>query len=300
MPSIKFSHIFDEEIERVFECFKNAQLNMGVVYNNFVSKLKFHKGENFDEENSEFSFFWKKYYDIKMTIENVVNLPHYKTFTNKSISIDKICLQLSIIFQFFKDSVDNKTIFLYEVKYEDEFFDDLIKNEVKDEDVKQICLNVENYLNSIVKGLEINNSILLNQPFETLWNIISSPKNFFDITNKDLVVMTQDEDITLNPITTIYEKVENKLNPIIKLRADGMYITNNYGKITLVSMEKLVLPSQKMIFSLKKLDNDKSFFSLNIKLTEPTKHQVFLSLKKLWKKKINIFFNHFENLKKKA
>ena len=300
MPSIKFSHIFDEEIERVFECFKNAQLNMGVVYNNFVSKLKFHKGENFDEENSEFYFFWKKYYDIKMTIENVVNLPHYKTFTNKSISIDKICLQLSIIFQFFKDSVDNKTIFLYEVKYEDEFFDDLIKNEVKDEDVKQICLNVENYLNSIVKGLEINNSILLNQPFETLWNIISSPKNFFDITNKDLVVMTQDEDITLNPITTIYEKVENKLNPIIKLRADGMYITNNYGKITLVSMEKLVLPSQKMIFSLKKLDNDKSFFSLNIKLTEPTKHQVFLSLKKLWKKKINIFFNHFEYLKKKA
>ena len=300
MPSIKFSHIFDEEIERVFECFKNAQLNMGVVYNNFVSKLKFHKGENFDEENSEFSFFWKKYYDIKMTIENVVNLPHYKTFTNKSISIDKICLQLSIIFQFFKDSVDNKTIFLYEVKYEDEFFDDLIKNEIKDEDVKQICLNVENYLNSIVKGLEINNSILLNQPFETLWNIISSPKNFFDITNKDLVVMTQDEDITLNPITTIYEKVENKLNPIIKLRADGMYITNNYGKITLVSIEKLVLPSQKMIFSLKKLDNDKSFFSLNIKLTEPTKHQVFLSLKKLWKKKINIFFNHFECLKKKA
>ena len=300
MPSIKFSHIFDEEIERVFECFKNAQLNMGVVYNNFVSKLKFHKGENFDEENSEFSFFWKKYYDIKMTIENVVNLPHYKTFTNKSISIDKICLQLSIIFQFFKDSVDNKTIFLYEVKYEDEFFDDLIKNEVKDEDVKQICLNVENYLNSIVKGLEINNSILLNQPFETLWNIISSPKNFFDITNKDLVVMTQDEDITLNPITTIYEKVENKLNPIIKLRADGMYITNNYGKITLVSMEKLVLPSQKMIFSLKKLANNKSFFSLNIKLTEPTKHQVFLSLKKLWKKKINIFFNHFECLKKKA
>ena len=300
MPSIKFSHIFDEEIERVFECFKNAQLNMGVVYNNFVSKLKFHKGENFDEENSEFSFFWKKYYDIKMTIENVVNLPHYKTFTNKSISIDKICLQLSIIFQFFKDSVDNKTIFLYEVKYEDEFFDDLIKNEIKDEDVKQICLNVENYLNSIVKGLEINNSILLNQPFETLWNIISSPKNFFDITNKDLVVMTQDEDITLNPITTIYEKVENKLNPIIKLRADGMYITNNYGKITLVSMEKLVLPSQKMIFSLKKLDNDKSLFTLNIKLTEPTKHQVFLSLKKLWKKKITTFYNHFENLKKKA
>ena len=300
MPSIKFSYIFDEEIERVFECFKNVQLNMGVAYNNFVSKLKFHKGESFDEENSEFSFFWKNYYDIKMTIENVVNLPHYKTFTNRSISIDKICLQLSIIFQFFQDSVDNKTIFLYEVKYEDEFFDDLIKNEVKDEDVKQICFNVERYLNNIVKGLEINNSILLNQPFENLWNVISSPKNFFDVTNHELIVDSQDEDITLNPIVTISEKVDNKLNPIIKLRTESIYITNNYGKMILTSMEKLVLPNQKMIFSLKKLADNKSFFTLNIKLTEPTKHQVFLSLKKLWKKKITTFYNHFENLKKKA
>jgi hypothetical protein len=300
MPSIKFSYIFDEEIERVFECFKNAQLNVGLAYNNFVSKLKFHKGDNFDEENSEFSFFWKNYYDIKMTTENVTNLPHYKTFTYRSISIDKICLQLFIIFQFFQDSVDNKTIFLYEVKYEDEFFDDLIKTEIKGEDVKQICLNVERYLNNIVKGLEINNSILLNQSFENIWNIISSPKNFFNITNHELTVEVQDEDITLNPIVTIYENINNKLNPIIKLRTESIYITNNYGKVILNTIEKLVLPNQKMIFSLKKLDNDKSLFTLNIKLTEPTKHQVYLSLKKLWKKKITIFYNHFENLKKKA
>ena len=82
MPKISFSYIFDDEIERVFECFRNPQLNMGVAYNNLVSNLKFHKGENFDEENSEFSFFWKKYYDIKMVVENVINYPHYKTFSD--------------------------------------------------------------------------------------------------------------------------------------------------------------------------------------------------------------------------
>ena len=57
MPTIKYSYIFDEEIDRVFECFRNAQLNMDVVYNNLITNLKFHKGENFDQENSEFSFF---------------------------------------------------------------------------------------------------------------------------------------------------------------------------------------------------------------------------------------------------
>ena len=299
MPSIKYSYIFDEEIERVYECFRNAQLNKGIVYNNFVSNLKFHKGENFDEENSEFSFFWKNYYDIKMLTENVINLPHYKSYTNKSISIDKICLQISIIFQFFRDSVDNKTIFICEVKYEDEFFADLIKNEIKAQDLNQICLNVEKHLNNIVRGLEINNSILINHPFDFVWNIISSPKNFFNITNKDLTVMMKEDDITMNSISTIYERAENKLNPIIKLRTESIYITTNYAKITLMSIEKLVIPSQKMIFSLMKLGGEKSFFTLNIKLMEPVKHQVLLSLKKLWKKKINIFFNHFESLKKK-
>ena len=225
MPSIKFSYIFDEEIERVFDCFKNAQLNVGVVFENFVSNLKFLKGENFDEENCEFSFFWKKYYDIKMITENVINLPDYKTFTIKSTSIDKICLQIAIIFQFFQDSVDNKTIFLYEVKYEDEFFADLIKSEIKNEDVNQICINVEKYLNSIIKGLDIYNSILINQPFEIVWNIISSPKNFFNVTNKDLLVKMQEDDIIMNSISTLFEKTEdNKLNPIIKLRTEGLNV----------------------------------------------------------------------------
>ena len=300
MPSIKYSYIFDEEIERVYECFRNAQLNKGVVYNNFVSSLKFHKGENFDEENSEFSFFWKKYYDIKMITENVINLQHYKTITIKSTSIDKICLQLSIVFQFFQDSVDNKTVFLFEVKYEDEFFSDLIKNEIKAEDLNQICLNVEKHLNNIVRGIEINNSIVINYTFDRVWNVISSPKNFFGITNKDLTVKMEEDDITMNPTSTIYETVENKLNPIIKLRTETIYITTNYAKVVLLSLDKLVLPKQKMIFSLIKLDNEKSFFTLNIKLNEPVQHQVYLSLKRLWKKKINIFYNYFESLRKKV
>ena len=300
MPSIKFSYVFDEEIDRVFECFRNAQLNMGVAYNNFVTNLKFYKGENFDEENSEFSFFWKKYYNIKMMIENVKNFPNYKTFTNKSISIDKICLQISIIFSFYWDSVENKTIFLYEIKYEDEFFADLIKSEIKTEDINQICLNVEKYLNNIVKGLDINNSILLNSPFDEVWKAISNPKSFFAITNKDLVVNLNDNDISLSQESMIYEKNETELSPMIKFGTESLFITSSYIKIVLISMQKFVLPSQKMIFVLKKLDNEKCLFSHSIKLTEPVKHQVFITLKKLWKKKINVFYNHFEAVKKKV
>ena len=300
MPSIKYSYVFDEEIERVYECFRNSQLNKDVAYYDFVSKLKFHKGENFDQENSEFSFFWKNYYYIQMVTESVTILPHYRMFTIKSTSIDKICLKITVIFEFFKDSVDNKTIFIFEIKYEDEFFTDLIKNEVKSEDLDHICLNVEKHLNYIIKGLEINNSILINFPFEVVWDVISSPKKFFEITNEDLTIVNEEDDIIMNPILKVYEKVENKLNPIVKFITESIYITTNYAKVTLISIEKLVIPNQKMIFSLIKLDNEKSFFSFTIKFTEPVKHQVYLSVKKAWKKKINIFFKYLESLKKKV
>ena len=56
MPNIKYSYIFDEELDRVYDCLTNAQLNLGIAYNNLVTKLHFVKGDRFDEENAEFSF----------------------------------------------------------------------------------------------------------------------------------------------------------------------------------------------------------------------------------------------------
>ena len=56
MPKIKFSYIFDEEIDRIYECMTDPQLNTGVAFMKLVTNLKFTKGDRFDEENAEFSF----------------------------------------------------------------------------------------------------------------------------------------------------------------------------------------------------------------------------------------------------
>ena len=105
MTKIKYIYIFDEEIDRVYDCFTNIQLNSGISYLNFIYDLKFINGERFDEENSIYSCKWKNYYNVKMIVENVKAEPNFRTYTNKSLYIDKIPIQLSLIYNFYYDTI---------------------------------------------------------------------------------------------------------------------------------------------------------------------------------------------------
>jgi len=43
MVTIKFSHIFNDDLERVYEGFKQVINNITVEYQNLISDIKFHK-----------------------------------------------------------------------------------------------------------------------------------------------------------------------------------------------------------------------------------------------------------------
>ena len=77
MPKIQYSYIFDEEMDRVYESFSNIQLCQDIAYDDFVTNIKFIKGERFDEENAEFSLVWKNYYHIKMIVQNHINKENF-------------------------------------------------------------------------------------------------------------------------------------------------------------------------------------------------------------------------------
>jgi hypothetical protein len=47
------------------------------------------------------------------------------------------------------------------------------------------------------------------------------------------------------------------------------------------------------------LDKHKTFFSVNIKISECITHEALVNIKKLWKKKIVEFMNFFESKNKK-
>ena len=299
MFKITFSYIFDEEIDRVYECFTDMRINSGIAFKDVISKLEFSKGERFDAENSEYTAIWKNYYEIKMVVENVKKDKFFRTYTNRALYIDKIPTKIALIYNFYWNSIDEKTIFIMDFAYEDEFFGDLFKNEYNMQDKIKICSNVEKYLNSIVKGLENSSSTIVNSSFDNIWKNISNPISLFNILFKELVTISQDEQISLDTEILIYAKASNSNNPIplIKLKVDGIVISSKYCKISFITCQKLSLPNQKITMSIQMLDKHKTFFTVKIKVLECIAHDALVIIRKLWKKKIVEFVNFFESKK---
>ena len=301
MPNIRYSYIFDEEIDRVYDCFIDTQLNNGIAFQNFVTKFKFIKGEKLTEENAEFSFIWKNYYEIKMIVENVKNCNTFRTYTNKSLYIDKITLQISITFNYYWDTVEQKTLLIIDTDYDDEFFGDLIKSDFNQKDVLTICQNVETYINSIIQGLDINNSFLINSPIEDLWKTVSNPEIFFTISGKKIIPIFKEKEVNLNSILEFYDTNDKQINPTIltQLAVDTLHITSNYIKLSFVTIKRLKLASHRITFVIKKVEKNKTMFITIVKILEPCPHKIYLSAKKFWKKIMLNYHNYFDLKNKK-
>ena len=298
---IHFSYIFDEELERVYECFTDVRINNEIAFKGLISKLKLLNGDKFDEEKNEFTAIWKDYYELKMVVENVKKEQSFKTYTYRALYIDKIPTEISLVFSFYWNSIDENTIFILEFYYKDEFFGDLFKTEFNVSDKQQICINVENYLTSIIKGLKILNSVVIKSYFENIWKNISSPKSLFSLLFKDFIIFCKDEEISLNTEIIIFDKKSNSSQPIplIKFKVDSIIISSKFCKLSFITSQKLSIPNQRMTISIKFLDNNKTLFEVNIKLLEFTTHEALVSLRKLWKKMIIDFIKFFESKNKK-
>ena len=295
MPRIKFSYIFDEEMDRVYESFSNIQLSRDIAFCDFATNLKFIKGERFDEENSEFSFVWKNYYNIKMIVQNHMNKENFRTYTHKVIFIDKVVIEMSFIYCYYWDTIDQKTIFILDLDYKDEFFGDLIKSEVKQSDITKVCENVENYINGISQGLEFSNSFLLKVPFDELWKTISNPAVFFTISGKKLIPIFKDKQANLDSILEFIDSNDKKSESTIltQLIVDNLFVTPSYVILSLVSLKKLYFANHKITFTIKKIETKKSIFIIKVKVLEPCEHKLYLSIIKFWKKIIAKYYNHF-------
>lgn len=299
MPKIKFSYIFNEYFNRVFECF--AEVNNSINFKNLISHLKFYKGERFDEENAEYSFCWKDYYHLKMNIEKVVKQPFYITIVHKSTYIDKVSIQISLIYSFLWESISEKTIFILELEYQDDFFTDLIKNDFTEEDMINICKGIEDYLSISLKGLETYTSICLNSTIEKVRKYLLYPNLFFKIITKDIITIPKEDEISLDEIYELFAKSDNSqsLIPITTYIVTNVIISSNFMKITYNTFKKISFPNIKLEFTIKELENNKSLFTINIKPNEPTTYEMNCNVYKFWKKRALEFYHFIEKNKKK-
>ena len=295
MPIIRFSYIFDDEIERVFREFIFVSSSLRLSFKNSLSDLIFYEGSKFDDENCQFSFKWKNYYTLKMISEKIIKTQFYKSFTHSSINIDKVPLQIKLTFDFFWDSVNEKTILIILVSYEDDFFTELINSDFTENDKLIICKMFEDYLKKSLKGVELGYSFLLNTGIKNIINYILYPKLFFELMSNQIRIFNEQQIELDNKYELLMKDEEtNNLVPLIILEVENLIITNYYAKITYNTRGVLGLPKIKITFIFQELANKKCILMFIMKPPEPISHETNCRIFKIWKRKLKNFWSHFE------
>ena len=199
-----------------------------------------------------------------MIVEKVIKQNLFRSLIIKSIYIDKLPIQITLILNFYWDSINEKTIFILEIEYQEEFFAELIKNDIKNEDIMNICKGLEEYLSTSLKGLETYSSIHLNVSLEKVWKYLLYPNLFFSIVSKDIISIPNENEISLDEVNELNSKSENSKFPILitSYIVTDIIISSSYAKVTYNTYEKISFPSIKLSFSIKKLDNKNVYFQL--------------------------------------
>ena len=170
-----FYYIFHSPLDKVYNIFKNPNLHCCIFFQNlFLVSMK--RDTSFDESGNEITIELNRKYQYKFVVENVINLPYYKSFTHKSTSHPPSVTDFVNTYGFYWNSTDKSTIFKFTGEQEESKNPNILLNYIM-ENKLYMCQSVENYLMKTLKNLEENESISINRPINDTWNFITDLKN---------------------------------------------------------------------------------------------------------------------------
>ena len=294
VTKIKYSHTFNDDLERVYEGFR---LVTGKTESKkILSDIKFLKGNSFKEINAEFSYCWKNYYQINIIVDNVIQTPSFRSIVHRATSIDKLPILITFSHNFYWDSINEKTIFIIELDYQDEFFTELIKSDFNDEDFMSIYNIIESYLSTSLKGLDNGYSCVLNAPMDKIRKYILFPKLFFQIISKEKIFVINEQEIGIDRRYEIFSRDANSSENVLltEIIIENLIITAKYIKVGYTTYKKVSFPDIKFILMFRELANKTVFYTFIIKPNEPVGIDANRMTFKFWKKRMLDFYKFFE------
>ena len=245
------------------------------------------KDSSFDESGNEIVIELNKKYQYKLIVENVINLPYYKSFTHKSISHPSTTTDFINTYGFYWNSTDKSTIFKFTGEQEESENPNIILNHIM-ENKLYMCQSVENYLMKTLKNLEENESISINRSINDTWNFIT------DINNQKLFCSSQN--------VTVKKQGENKIDIIdndtkcvstFVIAKNGENEDKKQYNLELVNSTDS-LPKQKIEIILVKMGENQTFLIFKHIILEFIAFDILMSYSPLKKKKLKNIKNRLE------
>ncbi len=281
-----FYYIFHSPLDKVYNIFKTPSLHCNIFFQN-LSLISMKKDSSFDESGNEITVELNKKFQYKFLVDNVINLPYYKSFTHKSISHPSTTTDFINTYGFYWNSTDKSTIFKFTGEQEESENPNIILNYIMENRV-YMCQSVENYLMKTLKNLEENESISINRSILDTWNFIT------DINNQKLLCSNQN--------VTVKKQGENKLDIIdndTKCLSTFLITKNGdnedkkqYNLELITSTDSL--PKQRIEMILVKMGEKQTFLIFKHIILEFIAFDILMSYSPLKKKKLKTIKNCLE------
>ena len=281
-----FYYIFHSPLDKVYNIFKTPSLHCNIFFQN-LSLISMKKDSSFDESGNEIIIELNKKYQYKLVVDNVINLPYYKSFTHKSISHPSSTTDFINTYGFYWNSTDKSTIFKFTGEQEESENPNIILNYIM-ENKLYMCQSVENYLMKTLKNLEENESISINRSINDTWDFITDINNQkLFCTNQNVTVKKQGD----NKIEILDNDTKSISTFIITKNCDNED-KKQYNLELVNSTDSL--PKQKIEMILVKMGENQTFLIFKHIILEFIQFDILMSYSPIKKKKLKMIKNCLE------
>jgi hypothetical protein len=171
-------YVFNEHIERVYYYFTNTDLYQ-VMHQRFMWEFRCSMGINkLDSLGSEFEFKWRPNITAHFRIVDVINTPHEKSINCYYFNVIPTEFKYHLIYRFHYSTVEKKTYFSYDLIFNTIQALSYFQSVFDAQENVQLFTDIENHLKITPYLLEQEESVILSENIDNIWNVISNWKLF--------------------------------------------------------------------------------------------------------------------------
>jgi len=267
---IIFSYKFDDEINRVYEIIKDLYLLKDLAFNNIISAFEFINAENSKDENVIKIIF--KNTNLYFHLLNSYKTSNYKIF-NFKVKADSIPKEFLIQIELYYCTIEKKTFLIFNIIINNSFLVPLFNDKFNEKEKNKICENLNNYMKSSTKNMEIKFGTTLNTSLKKLWTIFNEKngcENFLHSNKFHVEIKGELEKIGSLIYLYVFDnlindKFENKKLIVLFQVKYILLSENNIELILNNNQNNLFIPKINLILSIRYLDENHCFLSFSLK-----------------------------------
>ena len=290
---ITFTYLFEDNIKRVFNCFKTPEIFNQTLKH--AEEIDIKDGNNYDELGTQVKFSWNKIFSVNFIVKQVIDKNYYKKITFYANEVKPFNTLYTLNFHFYNNTIDNSTLFVHEMIFDDELGLNILgKNHDNGEKI-EMCEEIDRILKKNIDELFQYESIIINNNLSIVWKYISDWNSLIKLA--PLIGDSVNYNGNIYDLGTIVNIGDSIKKTFFELRLIKCESNSNFQKSIVFECFNASpnSPRQELNFEFIKCNENTTFVSFKHIFLEPIKYKLIKSISKNKVLILNEIKNKLEN-----